>query len=81
MPFDVDTYLQNDLWQADLVNMQSLSLHNDGVKYLLTCIDKFSKCAWVRPLKNKSEPCVKETFESILREKVPSTYRPIMVSS
>ena len=35
----------NDLWQAKSVDMQSLSLHNDGVKYLLTCIDTFSKYA------------------------------------
>ena len=60
-----------DLWQADLVDMHSLSLHNDDLKYLLTCIDTFSKYAWVRPLKNKSELCVIEAFESILREKVP----------
>ena len=71
----------DDLWQADPVDMQSLSLHNDGVKYLLTCIDTFSKYAWVRPLKNKSGLCFKEAFESILREKVPSTYRPIKVPS
>ena len=50
--------------------MQSLPLHNDGVKYLLTCIDTFSKYAWVRPLKNKSGLCGKESFESILRDKV-----------
>ena len=31
----------DDLRQADLVDMQSLSLHNDGVKYLLTCIERF----------------------------------------
>ena len=49
--------------------MQFFSLHNDGVKYLLTCIDRFSKYAWVRPLKSKSEICVKEAFEDILREK------------
>ena len=61
----------DDLWQADLADMQSLSLHNDGVKYLLTCIDTFSKYAWVRPLKNKSGLCVKEAFGSISREKVP----------
>ena len=51
--------------------MQSLSLHNDGVKYLLTSFDTFSKYAWVRSLKNKSGLCVKEAFESILREKGP----------
>ena len=61
----------HDLWQADLVDMQSLAQHNDGVKYLLTCIDTFSKYAWVRSLKNKSGLCVKEAFESILQEKVP----------
>ena len=61
----------DDLWQADLVDMQSSALHNDEVKYLLTCIDTFSKYAWVRPLKNKSGLCVKEAFGSILREKVP----------
>ena len=51
--------------------MQALSLHNDGVKYLLTCIDTFSKYAWIRPLKNKFGLYVTEAFESILRENVP----------
>ena len=58
----------HDLWQADLVDMQSLVLHNDRVKYLLTCMDKFSKYVWVRSLKNKSALCAKEAFESILEE-------------
>ena len=39
------------LWQTNLVDMQSLSNHNYGLKFLLTCIDTFSKYAWVRPLK------------------------------
>ena len=51
--------------------MQFLAKYNDGVKYLLTGIDTFSKYAWVRPLKNKSGLFVKEAFESILEEKVP----------
>ena len=61
----------HDLWQADLVDIQSFVLNNDGVKYLLTCIDTFSKYDWVRPLKNKSGLCVKEALKSILIEKVP----------
>ena len=44
---------------------------NDGVKFLLTCIDTFSKYAWVRPLKNKSGQSVTEAFKSILREEIP----------
>ena len=65
------TNAKDDLWQADLVDIQSLSLHNDDIKYLLTFIDTFSKYAWVRPLQNKSGLCVKKAFESTLREKVP----------
>jgi transposase InsO family protein len=40
-------------WQADLADMKSLSKSNDGFKYLLTCIDVFSKFAWAIPIKNK----------------------------
>ena len=61
----------HDLWQTDLVDMQSLSNHNDGVKFLLTCIDTFSKYAWVRPLKNKSGQIVTKAFKSILNEEIP----------
>ena len=50
--------------------MQSLSNYNDGVKFLLTCIDTFSKYAWIRPLKNKSGQSVTEAFKSILNEEI-----------
>ena len=71
----------DDLWQANFVDMQSLALRNDGVKYLLTCIDTFSKYAWVRPLKNKSGLRAKEAFESILKEKSSSPCRLTKVPS
>ena len=61
----------HDLWQIDLVDMQSLSNHNDGIQFLLTCIDTFSKYACVRPLKNKSGQSVTETFKSVLNEEIP----------
>ena len=51
--------------------MQSLSNYNDGVKFLITCIDTFSKYAWVRPLKNKSGQSITEAFKSILNEEIP----------
>ena len=40
-------------FQADLVDLQDLSRYNKGYKYLLTCIDIFSKHAFVLPLKSK----------------------------
>ncbi|CAF0736034.1 unnamed protein product [Brachionus calyciflorus] len=44
----------NDLWQADLVDVSNIAKENKGYKFLLTVIDVFSKFAWVLPLKNKS---------------------------
>ena len=43
----------DEQFQADLVDLQNLSRYNKGYKYLLTCIDIFSKYAWVLPLKSK----------------------------
>ena len=55
-------------WQADLVDVSALSKYNKGHKFILTCIDVFSKFAWARPLKNKSEENVVRAFRSILKE-------------
>ena len=33
--------------------MESLSVNNKNVKYLLCVIDVFTKYAWVKPLKDK----------------------------
>ena len=52
-------------WQADLVDMGRLSKDNQGVKYLLTCIDVFSKYAWIVPLKNKTGQSLVDAFHTI----------------
>jgi len=44
----------DEIWAAGLVDMQPFSEYNDGVKYLLTVIDVFSKHEWTRPLKRKT---------------------------
>jgi len=62
----------NDLWQADLCDMTSLARYNDGNKFLLTCIDVFSKVAWAIPLKNKSASVVAAGFEKILQSGQPN---------
>lgn len=55
-------------WQADLVEMDvptgAPADQNDGIRYLLTVIDCFSKYAWARPLKSKAD--VHEAFTDIL---------------
>ena len=42
----------DNIWGADLADMQSLSKHNKGIKYLLRVIDLFTKYARVIPIKD-----------------------------
>jgi len=55
-------------FKIDLVDLSSLSSFNDGMRYLLTCIDVFSKRAWAVPVPKKSARDVVETFEKILAD-------------
>ena len=59
----------DDLFQADLVDMSGISSYNEGYRYLLTCIDVFSKYPWAIPLKSKSVEAVKQVFEKIFMER------------
>ena len=45
----------DEIFAADLVEMQKFTKMNKGYRYLLTCIDIFSKYSWVIPLKIKKE--------------------------
>ena len=51
-------------WQADLADMQGIAKSNDGVKYLLTVIDVFSKFAWAIPVKNKGTLEMVQAFQN-----------------
>ena len=59
-------------WQADLIDVSRLSRYNRGFKFLLTCIDVFSKKAWVIPLKDKTGMTLVNAFEFI-RSPLPQT--------
>ena len=52
-----------DLYQIDLVDLSNLSSYNDGMRYILTCIDVFTKRAWAIPVRTKSGRDVSEAFE------------------
>lgn len=56
-------------WQADLAEVQHLAAANGGVRYLLTCIDVFSKYAWVVPLKSKSAPDMVVAFTDLFEKR------------
>ena len=45
--------LWDNIWGADLADMQLISKFNKGFRFLLCVIDVFSKYTWVVPLKDK----------------------------
>lgn len=57
----------DDTLQADLVEMIPYAEENNGMKYILTVINIFSKKAYARPVKDKSGPEVTKAMESILK--------------
>ena len=57
---------KDNVWGADLADMQSLSKYNKGFKYLLCAIDLFSKYAWVIPIKDKNGTSIVNAFKKIV---------------
>ena len=55
----------DDIWAADLVDMQYYSRSNKGYKYILMIIDVFSKYGWAEPLKNKTGAEIVRAFTDI----------------
>ena len=51
--------------------MQKFANLNKGFRYLLTCIDIFSKHSWVIPLKDKRGINVKNALQKIFKERSP----------
>jgi len=63
------------VWESYLVDVQGLSKYDDGVKYLLTVIDVFSKFLHIITLKSKMGKAVTSAFQTILKD--PKYLKPI----
>ena len=61
------TFIDN-IWGADLADMQLISKFNKGIRFLLYVIDIFSKYAWVIPVKDKKGITITNAFQNILKE-------------
>ena len=57
---------KDNIWGADLADMQLISKFNKGFRFLLCVIDIFSKYAWVVPLKDKKGVSIVNAFQKIL---------------
>ena len=58
----------DNIWGADLADMQLISTFNKGFWFWLCVIDIYSKCAWVVPLKDKKDNTITNAFQKILDE-------------
>ena len=57
----------DDTWSADLLDLIDYGVKNNrGYRYVLVCVDNFSKYGWTIPMKNKYATTIKEAFEQII---------------
>ena len=61
----------DDIFGADLIDMQPLAKQNKGFKYILMVEDIFSKYGWAVPLKTKTGVAVRDALKQILDQHVP----------
>ena len=61
----------DDLWQADLLELQPYSRINGGHRFILVVIDCLSKYVWVAPLKSKTGVAVCTGFKKIFDDSSP----------
>ena len=64
----VHAAFKDNIWGANLVDIQILSKYNKGIRFLLCVIDIFTKYPWFVPLKDKKGVSIVTAFQSILKQ-------------
>ena len=64
----VHSSFRDNIWGADLADMQLVSKFSKGLRFLLCAVDIYSKYAWVTPLKDKKDISIVNGFQKILKE-------------
>ena len=59
---------KDNIWGADLADMQLISKFNKAFRFLLCVIEIFSKYAWAVPLNDKKGASNVNAFQRILKE-------------
>ena len=65
----------NELWQFDILDLSRYAQKNDGYRYLLACVDVFTRRAYVEPMKQKNAENCSNAFHKIL-DKAGATNKP-----
>ena len=61
----------DNIWGADLADMQLISKFNKGFRLLLCVIDIYSKYAWAIPFKDKEQITITNALQKIIDESNP----------
>ena len=65
---EVHSSFIDNIWGADLADMQLICKFNKGIRFLLFAIDIFSKYVSVIPLEDKKGIAITNAFQKILDE-------------
>ena len=65
---EVYSAFKDNIWAADLADMQLISKFNKGFRFLLCVIDIYSKYAWIVPVKDEKGISIVNAFQSILKK-------------
>ena len=55
----------NERWAIDLIDVGENYIHG-GNRYILTCVDYFSRYVWAEPISNKTSITVRDAMETIV---------------
>ena len=58
----------DEQWEADLIDVSSISRQNRGYRFMLTAIDTLSKTGWAEPIRNKTSHEIIRAFKKIFKE-------------
>ena len=61
-------FAKNGLWFADLLDMQNFSRQNKGFRYILLCIDVFTRREYSQSLKSKSKSSIRDGLDIIFHD-------------
>ena len=61
---------KDNIWGADLANIQLISKFDIGIRFLLCVINIFRKDAWVFPLRYKKGVTIVNAFQKILNNSI-----------
>ena len=61
----------NEIFQIDLLDYTKYSRTNKGYKWILICVDVFTRKAYAVPMKDKTAKLTEEAFKQIIKEDKP----------